>query len=199
MIPSIMAPSGQRLKNVLKTAALLPARAVRGSSRSVSSHFSGARQAFAPAPGETPIVILRLQVVSCTGLLVKDKTGLGDPYVILPLSPFSYRPHLPHLIRFVVVSLLHTRRNTPTCKRTLSPTFPQKDSTFEFPIYLSVVEKMGGVGVIELVVWDRDNVLKKEYLGEVGVGVGGWFPGALGWDDPDNKVSFSVLWKSAEN
>jgi len=55
-----------------------------------------------------------------------------------------------------------------------------------------VVEKMGGVGVIELVVWDRDHMLKREYLGEVGVGVEGWFPGALGWDDLDNKASFPL-------
>ncbi len=51
---------------------------------------------------------------------------------------------------------------------------------------------MGGVGVIELVVWDRDHMLKREYLGEVGVGVEGWFPGALGWDDLDNKASFPL-------
>ena len=47
------------------------------------------------------------------------------------------------------------------------------------------------MGVIELVVWDRETLLKKEHLGEVGVGVDSWFsPGhaALEWDDVGNKV-----------
>lgn len=74
-----MTTSGQRLKKALKTAALLPARAVMGSSSSLS-HFSRARQAYTPAQGETPIVILRLQVVGCTGLVSKDRNGLTDPY-----------------------------------------------------------------------------------------------------------------------
>ena len=60
---------------------------------------------------------------------------------------------------------------------------------------------MGGVGVVELVVWDRDMLVKKEYMGEVGVGVDAWFPAcmdeekekaggkrALAWDDVTNKV-----------
>jgi hypothetical protein len=64
---------------------------------------------------------------------------------------------------------------------------------------------MGGVGVIELVVWDRETLLKKEHLGEVGVGVDNWFSDGnkgetgtgtgLAWDDVGNKVggcSFSV-------
>ena len=78
--PSIMTTSSQRLKKALKTAALLPARAVMGSSSSLS-HFSRALQAYTPAQGETPIVILRLQVVGCTGLMSKDRNGLTDPYV----------------------------------------------------------------------------------------------------------------------
>lgn len=77
---SSMTTSGQRLKKALKTAALLPARAVMGGSSSLG-HFSRARQAYTPAQGETPIVILRLQVVGCTGLVSKDRSGLADPYV----------------------------------------------------------------------------------------------------------------------
>ena len=196
-----MTTSGQRLKKVLKTAALLPARAVLGGGG--LGHFSRTRQAFTPTQGETPIVILRLQVVSCTGLVSKDRSGLTAgltaPYVCLhrpPISPLSYLI----INSFVAVSLFQSRRSTPTCKRTLNPTFPARESTFDFPIYMSVVEKMGYVGVIELVVWDRDMLLKKEYLGEVGVGVDSWFGGhagdgkagtGLAWDDVENNVRFS--------
>lgn len=35
--------------------------------------------AFAPLPGEQPIVMLRVQVLSCTNLLAKDKNGNSDP------------------------------------------------------------------------------------------------------------------------
>ncbi|TFK89387.1 hypothetical protein K466DRAFT_597857 [Polyporus arcularius HHB13444] len=37
--------------------------------------------AFAPLPGEQPIVMLRVQVLSCTNLLAKDRNGSSDPYV----------------------------------------------------------------------------------------------------------------------
>ena len=62
---------------------------------------------------------------------------------------------------------------------------------------------MGGVGVIELVVWDRDTLLKKEHLGEVGMGVDSWFKSdgksetgtetGLAWDDVGNKVGGSLF------
>ena len=38
------------------------------------------RGAFAPMD-EQPIVILRVQLLSCTNLLDKDQNGLSDPYV----------------------------------------------------------------------------------------------------------------------
>ncbi|KAF8624424.1 hypothetical protein AX17_007133 [Amanita inopinata Kibby_2008] len=188
-----MATSGQKLKRALKSAARLPARAVKGGSNSLGSFHvnyigGGGRNGFSAAPGETPIVLLRLQVVSCTGLLPKDRNGLSDP--------------------FVVVSLLQSKHSTPVIKRSLNPVFPAKESTFDFPIYLSVLERMDGIGVVELVVWDRDMLLKKEYLGEVGVGVARWFPlsgsggddlgegeRTVGWDDPGNKP-FSLALES---
>ncbi len=40
-----------------------------------------------------------------------------------------------------------------------------KDATFDFPIYLSLADK---IGIIGLVVWDKD-LFKKEYLGKVSV------------------------------
>ena len=86
---------------------------------------------------------------------------------------------------FVVVSVLNNRYHTPVVKRNVSPTYAAKDATFDFPIYLSLAEKLG---VIELVIWDKD-MLKKEYLGEASIKVEDWFNGALAFDDPRNEVS----------
>ncbi|RPD52671.1 C2-domain-containing protein [Lentinus tigrinus ALCF2SS1-6] len=135
----------------------LPARAVgRGNSAG----------AFAPIPGEQPIVILRVQVLSGTNLLAKDRNGSSDP--------------------FVVVSLLGTKHQTPVSKRTVNPTYNPKDPTFDFLIYLSLADKLG---VVELVVWDKD-MLKKDYLGEAWIPKEDWFRdgNAFAFDDMNNKV-----------
>jgi C2 domain len=77
-------------------------------------------------------------------------------------------------------------------KRTLNPTYAAKDATFDFPIYLSLADKLG---VVELVVWDKD-MLSKEYLGEVALPLDDWFVDkqtgeqrSFGFDQPGNKVS----------
>ena len=76
-------------------------------------------------------------------------------------------------------------------KRTLNPTYAAKDATFDFPIYLSLADKLG---VVELVVWDKD-MLSKEYLGEVALPLDDWFVDkqtgeqrSFGFDQPGNKV-----------
>ncbi|KAJ8582045.1 hypothetical protein M405DRAFT_750798, partial [Rhizopogon salebrosus TDB-379] len=83
----------------------------------------------------------------------------------------------------VVVSLLNNRHHTPVLKRTPNPVYPAKDATFDFPIYLSLADKIGSV---ELVVWDRDTLkLKKEYVGEVALTLESWFRDG----DPDALAS----------
>ena len=74
-------------------------------------------------------------------------------------------------------------------KKTVNPTYDPKDATFDFPIYLSLADKLG---VVELVVWDKD-MLTKEYLGEVALPLDDWFKddNAYGFDDPNNKVRFT--------
>ncbi|KAI8980012.1 C2 domain-containing protein [Trametes punicea] len=126
----------------------------------------GNGNAFSPLPGEHPVVFLRVQVLSCTNLLAKDRNGYSDP--------------------FVVVSLLANRQQTPVAKRTVNPAFNPKDATFDFPIYLSLADKLG---VVELVVWDKD-VLKKDYLGEVSIPLEDWFRdgNAFPFDDVNNKM-----------
>lgn len=90
------------------------------------------------------------------------------------------------------VSVLGTRFQTPVCKRTLNPVFNAKDATFDFPIYLSISDKLG---VVEFVVWDKD-VLKKEYLGEFALPLDEWFKGnAFGFEDHDNQARCILLSK----
>ena len=87
------------------------------------------------------------------------------------------------------VSILSTRFQTPVCRRTLSPVFTAKDATFDFPIYLSLSEKLG---VLEFVVWDKD-MLRKEYLGEYALPLDEWFRGnVFAYDDLDNQVRLVI-------
>ncbi|KAF7361137.1 Phosphatidylserine decarboxylase proenzyme 2 [Mycena sanguinolenta] len=124
------------------------------------------RNAFMPRQGEQPIVFLRVQVLGGNNLLAKDRNGFSDP--------------------FVVASLLHTRHQTAVAKKTVNPVYAPKDATWDFPIYLSVADKLG---VVELVVWDKD-MLRKDYLGEAGIAVEDWFTDSRSkaWDAPDNVV-----------
>ncbi|KAJ7767304.1 phosphatidylserine decarboxylase-domain-containing protein [Mycena metata] len=128
-----------------------------------------ARNTFTPRQGEQPIVFLRVQVLSGNKLLAKDRNGFSDP--------------------FVVASLLQTRHHTPVAKKTVNPVYAPKDATWDFPIYLSLADKLG---VVELVVWDKD-VLRKDYLGEAGLAVEDWFADARpkAWDAPGN-VPFTL-------
>ena len=41
-------------------------------------------------------------------------------------------------------------------QKTLNPTYNAKDATFDFPVYASVVEKIGSL--VEFVVWDKDMI-----------------------------------------
>ncbi|KAH8112668.1 phosphatidylserine decarboxylase-domain-containing protein [Phellopilus nigrolimitatus] len=134
-----------KLKKAFKSAARLPAR-VR-----VSGGRGSGRNTMDPVPGELPVVLLRVQVLACNDLLAKDKSGTSDP--------------------FVVVSLARNRHTTPVVKKTLNPVYNSKDATFDFPIYLSLAGKLG---VLELVVWDKD-MLKKDYLGEASLQLENWF------------------------
>ncbi len=70
-----------------------------------------------------------------------------------------------------MVSILNDRKQTPVVKRTLNPVYNPKDATFDFPIYLSLADK---IGVFEIVAWDKD-LLKRDYLGEVSVPLEDWF------------------------
>ena len=67
-----MVPQPKKLGRVLKSAASSATRLkpIRGVSR---------RAAMTPQPGESPAVLLRVQVVSGKDLLSKDKSGASDP------------------------------------------------------------------------------------------------------------------------
>ncbi|KAH9986068.1 phosphatidylserine decarboxylase-domain-containing protein [Russula vinacea] len=153
----VASKKGLKIGRALRSAARLPIR--------VSAGRGSGRNSFLPNPGESPIVILRVRVLSCQDLVAKDRSGLSDP--------------------FVNVSILSTRFQTPVCKRTLSPVFTAKDATFDFPIYLSLSERLG---VLEFVVWDKD-MLRKEYLGEYALPLDEWFrKDVFAYDDPDNQA-----------
>ncbi|KJA14260.1 hypothetical protein HYPSUDRAFT_59467 [Hypholoma sublateritium FD-334 SS-4] len=156
---------GKKIARALKSAARLPRVPALRTGRA-----SAARTALVPRPGEPPVVVLKLQVLGCTDVLAKDRGGTSDP--------------------FVVVTLLNSRQQTPVSKRTLSPTYAAKDATFEFPIYLSLADRLG---VVELVVWDKD-ILKKDYLGEVAVPLDDWFNNRdFGFDHPRNTLRHASL------
>jgi phosphatidylserine decarboxylase len=78
-------------------------------------------------------------------------------------------------------------------KKSLDPTFPPLESTFDFPI-----NSQHEIGGIELIAWDKD-LLRKEYLGESCVAVADWFGQdggeALLWKDdlPVSQLPAPVL------
>ncbi|RXW20222.1 hypothetical protein EST38_g5632 [Candolleomyces aberdarensis] len=159
---------GLKITKALKSAARLPVR--------VASRKGTGQRSFEPQPNEQPLVVLRVQIIGCMQLLAKDRGGTSDP--------------------FVVTSVLNIRKQTTVAKKTLNPTYAPKDATFDFPLYLSLADKLG---VMEFVVWDKD-MLSKEYLGEVALPLDDWFlekdgtPRPYAWDDPNNKpLSLNLL------
>lgn len=174
-----------KFTRALKTAAKFPVR--------VPGVKGNGRNRFAPLTNESPVVILRVQVLSCKDLLSKDRNGYSDPYVVISLHNLLITLTHPS-ISFVVVNVLGTRHQTSVVKRTLNPVYNPKDATFDFPIYLSLADKLG---VLELIIWDKD-MLSKDYLGEVSIPLEDWFRdgNAYGFSDPDNKVCrlhFSIV------
>jgi hypothetical protein len=90
--------------------------------------------------------------------------------------------------RYVVLTFARQRQKTPVVSKNLSPVYDPKTATFDFPIYASVVEKVGTL--VELVVWDKD-VIGKDYLGELALPASDWFKhngGAKVFADASNKV-----------
>jgi hypothetical protein len=128
-------------------------------------------------PDEAPVVILRVQILSCHNLEAKNRSGYSDP--------------------FVIVSIWEKEFKTPVCKRNLNPTFKPKDATFDFPIYMSHLHKLG-VDTLKFVVcqWDKD-ITVNGILGEYELPVKHWFKGtAFAFDDPNDQPFFFGLLSS---
>ena len=81
---------------------------------------------------------------------------------------------------------MSSRFQTSVAKKTLNPSYNLKDGSYDFPIYSSLVEKLGA---LEFVVWDKD-VLRKDYLGEAALTLDNWFPNknVLAFEDAKNVV-----------
>ena len=76
------------------------------------------------------------------------------------------------------------------CKRNLDPVYAPKDATFEFPIFMSLVDGLDGLGALNLkfVVWDKD-FIGKDFLGQKVLPVNEWFKEtAFDFDDQRNQV-----------
>jgi phosphatidylserine decarboxylase len=67
-----MVPAPTKALKALKTK--LPLKVSTSSSKNVN--------AFAPNPGELPLVTLRVQIIGASNLLAKDRNGYSDPYVL---------------------------------------------------------------------------------------------------------------------
>lgn len=69
-----------------------------------------------------------------------------------------------------------SRHTTPVVKRSLNPVFPAAQSTFDFPIYLSLAAVIGGRG-LEGVVWDK---VRRVRCGSLLTGLGSGAKGVYG-------------------
>ncbi|ORX34011.1 phosphatidylserine decarboxylase [Kockovaella imperatae] len=114
-----------------------------------------------PLEGEEPAAWVRVRIVKAESLVAKDRGGTSDPFVSLVIPPAS-------------------RHNTPVVKKNLDPVFPAHESTFDFPLYISLATLVGSRG-LEGVVWDKD-LMRKEYMGEFALPVIDWF------DDGDIRL-----------
>ncbi|KAH9059649.1 hypothetical protein EDB87DRAFT_1562923, partial [Lactarius vividus] len=76
---------------------------------------------------------------------------------------------------------------TLVCKLNINPVYELKDATFDFPIYTSLIHKLG---MFEFVVWDKD-IFGKYFMGEYSLPIDRWFKGTFTFDDP-NDEPFSV-------
>lgn len=173
LTPTMVAPRKAHLK--IRRAFRLPTRVP------LRTRNDGA---FLPLPGEQPAVLLRVQVLGCRDLTGRSAGATVDPCVYF--SNYSLSSNVYPSYSYVTLSVLSKRCQTPVAKRTTSPLYLPKDATFDFPLYLSLAERLG---TVEMVVWDRKDVLRKEYLGEAALVLEDWFSGvALGWADEGNKV-----------
>lgn len=79
------APPPRRESKILKTemapAPKKKALKIGRALKRLPARVSGGRGngGFVPLPGELPVVLLRVQVLSCTKLLAKDRNGSSDP------------------------------------------------------------------------------------------------------------------------
>ncbi|KAH9169193.1 hypothetical protein EDB89DRAFT_2199433, partial [Lactarius sanguifluus] len=92
---------------------------------------------------------------------------------------------------FVIVSLLGKQFQTPVCKLNLNPIYAQKDATFDFPIYTSLVHKLDK---LEFVVCDDSDsdLVQNNYLGRKSLPIDEWFRGTV-FAFNDNKPLPIVL------
>ncbi|KAH9016591.1 hypothetical protein EDB85DRAFT_1898035 [Lactarius pseudohatsudake] len=116
---------------------------------------------------EAPIIIFRVQVVSCNALGTKDYNSSRDTS---------------RLRSFVTVSYLDKRFQTPVFKRSHDEL--NDATTFHFPICTSLVLKPS---TLKLVVWNKD-VIRNKYLGECSLPIDPWSKETgFAFDDPSNE------------
>ncbi|KAJ8087943.1 hypothetical protein PM082_013494 [Marasmius tenuissimus] len=139
------------------------------------------------------LAVLRVQVVGCSNLLGKDRTGFSEPSVmsILDLDLGD----TDDTTRFVTVATGRKKHTTPSVSHSFNPIYDTSKTTFDFFIEAGSTQ----IGALEFVVWDKDWMIGKEYLGEVTLRIGDWFksrdpekPRPLAWFTAETLEAFSV-------
>ena len=104
----VASKKGLKIGRALRSAARLPIR--------VSAGRGSGRNAFLPAHGEAPVVVLRVQILSCQNLEAKDRNGFSDPCVChhtpLYLIPWLVHTLLPSIQLRDRLCSEHTVSNT---------------------------------------------------------------------------------------
>jgi phosphatidylserine decarboxylase len=139
---------------------------------------SGRAAALSPSSDSPSLGVLRVRVYAARNLIGADKNGKSDPFVVVRVGDRKVESEV------VKASLNPAWGDVPPPTTTEQGPSWNCDGESRRPVLVERMLRSDEVAQqrIEIVIWDKDK-FKKDYLGEVSLGVQEWFGKA--WDGRD--------------